>query len=183
MRNRSDYREAASESNADAQATLKIVGGAQALSEQSLTNDIISERDDYVARVEPQGYVTVRIEFGNATYVQREPSLLALVNDKVGLKARSYFRKEAQMFGAFSGLDSEQALCCVRWSFVRKEEIHFAIERYVVVEIVGESTARAPTKSQVMTTKGKDMPANLVGWDFRVIRNLVLRLRNEAIET
>jgi len=59
------------ESNADTQAVLKIVCGAEALSEQSLTNNIISERDDYVAGVEPQDYVTVRIEFGNATHVHR----------------------------------------------------------------------------------------------------------------
>ena len=58
------------ESNADTQAVLKIVGGAWALSEQSWTNDIISERDDYVARVEPQDYATIRIEFGNAAHVQ-----------------------------------------------------------------------------------------------------------------
>jgi hypothetical protein len=81
------------------------------------------------------------------------------------------------MFGVFSGLYSEQALRCVRWSFVRKEEIYFAIERYVVIEIVGEPTARTPTKSEIMTMKGKQVPADLIGWDFLVIRNdLVLRL-------
>jgi hypothetical protein len=74
-------------------------------------------------------------------------------------------------------------LGCVSWSFVRQEEIHFAIEGYVVIEIVGKSTARAPTKSQVRTLKGKNLPANLVGWGFLVINNgLVLRLRNQATE-
>jgi hypothetical protein len=95
------------ESDADAQASLKIVSGAQALSEQSLTNEIISERDDYVARVDPQDQVTVGIEFGNATHVQREPRLLAIVDDKVGLKARPYFGKDAHIFGPFPGLDPE----------------------------------------------------------------------------
>jgi hypothetical protein len=83
------------------------VGRAKTLSESSLTNDVVAERNDYVARVEPQDYVTVRIEFGNATYIQRKPGLLAPTNDKVGLKARPCFRKDAQIFGAFSGLDSE----------------------------------------------------------------------------
>jgi hypothetical protein len=44
---------------------------------------------------------------GNAAHIQRKPGLLALVDDKVGLKARSYFRKDAYIFGAFSSLDSE----------------------------------------------------------------------------
>ena len=95
------------ESNADTQVKLKIVGGAQALSERSITNDIISERDDYVARVGPQHYVTGRIEFGNGTDVQCEPGLVAFVDDKVGLKARPDFREDANTFDAFSGFDSE----------------------------------------------------------------------------
>ena len=170
-------REASLESNSDTQAILKVVSSAQSLSEQSLANDIISERDDHVARVDPQDQVTVRIELGNATHVHREPRLLAIVDDKVGLKARPYFRKDAQMFGVFSGLDSEQALHCVRWSFVRQKEIHFAIQGDVVVEIVGESSARTPTKSQVMTIERKNVSTKLVGWNFFVIRNtLGLRL-------
>ena len=65
------FRKPSLESNADTQAVLKIVGGAWALSEESRTDDIISERDDYVARVESQHYVTVRIELGNGPHVQR----------------------------------------------------------------------------------------------------------------
>ena len=95
------------ESNADTQVKLKIVGGAQALSERSITNDIISERDDYVARIDSQDYVTVRIEFGNATHVQCEPGLLAVVDDKVRLKAGPCFRKDAKILRAFSRLDTE----------------------------------------------------------------------------
>ena len=95
------------ESNADAEASLKIVGGAQALSEESLTNDIISERDDYVARVEPYNHVTVRIKFGNGANVQRQPRLLPVVDEKVGLKAWPCFRKDAHTSDAFSSLDSE----------------------------------------------------------------------------
>jgi hypothetical protein len=54
----------------------------------------------------------------------------------------------------------------------------------MVVEIVGESTAGTPTKSQVMTVKGKNLSANLVSWNFLDIRNgFGLRLRNQAIET
>jgi hypothetical protein len=35
-----------------------------------------------------------------------------------------------------------------------------------------------------MTTRGKNLPTNLVGWDFLDIRNSpVLRLRNQATET
>jgi hypothetical protein len=83
------------------------VGGAKALRERSITNDIISEGDDYVTRVDPQDYVTVKIEFSNATHVQRKPGLLALVDNKVGLKARPYFREDAHTFDACSGLDSE----------------------------------------------------------------------------
>ena len=64
-------REASLESDADTQAELKIVGGARALRKQSLTNNIISERDDHVARVEPHDYMPVRIEFGNPAHVQR----------------------------------------------------------------------------------------------------------------
>jgi hypothetical protein len=64
-------REASLESDADTQAELKIVGGARALRKQSLTNNIISERDDDVARVEPHNYMPVRIEFGNPAHVQR----------------------------------------------------------------------------------------------------------------
>ena len=95
------------ESNADTQVQLKIVSGAQALSARSITNDIISERDDYVARIDSQDYVTVRIEFGNATDIHGEPGLLAVVDDKVRLKAGPCFRKDANIFGTFSGLDSE----------------------------------------------------------------------------
>jgi hypothetical protein len=62
-------REASLESNADTQAVLKIVGGAQPLSKQSLTYNIIAERDDYVARIEAQDYVAGRIKFGNAAYI------------------------------------------------------------------------------------------------------------------
>jgi hypothetical protein len=59
----------------------------------------------------------------------------------------------------------------------RHARIHFAIERDVVVEIVGESSARTPTKSQVMTIEGKNVSTKLVGWNFFVIRNtLGLRL-------
>jgi hypothetical protein len=83
------------------------VSSTQSLSEEPLTNDIIPERDDYVARVEPQDHVTVRIEFGNTAYVQRKPGLLVPVNEKVGLKAGPCFGKDAEMFGVFSGLDSE----------------------------------------------------------------------------
>jgi hypothetical protein len=54
----------------------------------------------------------------------------------------------------------------------------------VVIEIVGESTTCTPSKSQVITSKGKNLPTDLVGGDFLVIRNgLVLRLRNQASET
>jgi hypothetical protein len=159
------------------------VGRAEALSAKWPTNDIISERYDYVSRVESQDHVTVRIKLGNAADVQCEPGLLTIVDDKVRLKTGSYLGKDAYIFGVFPSLDSEQALCCVSWSFVGQEEVHLVIERYVVIEIVGESTPRAPTKSQVMTLKGKNLPTNFVGWDFRVIRDgLVLRLRNQATE-
>ena len=47
------------------------------------------------------------------------------------------------------------------------------------IEIGGGEVA-----GQVITTKGKNLPTNLVGGDFLVIRNgLVLRLRNLAAET
>ena len=87
------------------------------------------------------------------------------------------------LVAAVRSLDSEEALCGVRWSFVRKKEIHFAIERYIVVEIVGESSARTPTISQLTATKGKNLSTNLIGRDFLDIRKgLVLRLRNQATE-
>src|ERR1051326_7505388 len=127
--------------------------------------------------------MTVRIEFGNATDVQRKLRLLAPVNIEVGLKTRPYFRKDAHTFDACSGLDSEYALCCVRWSFVRKEEVHFVIESDVITEIVGESTTRTCTISEVTTSGAKNLSTNLVGGDFLVIRNsLDLRLRNQATE-
>ena len=90
---------------------MKIVSGAQPLSEEWRADDIISERNDHVARVEPQDHVTIRIEFGNATHVQRKPRLLAIVDDKVGRHDFLLTPCSAEMFRIIYGHEHPHRGC------------------------------------------------------------------------
>src|ERR1051325_6857729 len=104
--------------------------------------------------------MTIGINFGHTAHVQREPGLLATVDDKVCLKSWPHFGKDAAVFGVLSGFDSEQPLSCVGWPFIRQEEINFVIERDVIIKVVGEPAAYAPPKPQVMAVKREQMATN-----------------------
>lgn len=86
---------------------MKVVSSAEAPGKYALALDVVTERYDYVARVEAQDQMSVRIHFEYPAHVQGESGLLAPVDDEVRLETRPHFGEDAEVPGVLSCPDPE----------------------------------------------------------------------------